>query len=265
MKNLTDLSGLLYRILETEIQNNDTNNIAQSIGRKLVSHVNSINVLLENTTDISSCTTLTRAVFETYAVFNLLFIKGTAEEKQLRFDLWKIDALKDRQKFMVSFDDLPPDERTQFKEQIEDEKQQIEELKLRIRKNEYYKKLPNGYDKGLLNNAIWKFDTEKIQGYHVKTKIDMGIRAMVEKCGIKEIYLQDMYKYTSMHAHANYISVLQSDQLNAETFQLAKKHLGELNSILVTYFIKAYLELNSFEIRNYCGTNHVYYMYEKRI
>jgi hypothetical protein len=265
MNNLKELNGLLNKILETKIQDDNDFLLANGIGRKLMFHENSIVILLENTIDISSCITLTRTVLETFSVFYLLYIKGSVEEKRIRLKLWKIDALKARQNFDVSYDDLLPHEKIQIEKQIEDEKKQIEELKLEVRNDDYYKIFPDDYNKKLIKNAVWKFDVDKIEGYQKNYKIDMGIKSMVERSCIREIYLQDIYNFTSMHAHTNYISVLQSEQLERETFHLTKSHLEDLNSVLITYFISNYTELYNLRIENYCDGNHIYQTFKGRI
>ncbi|MDD2563600.1 MAG: DUF5677 domain-containing protein [Salinivirgaceae bacterium] len=265
MKDLTDLTELLNEILEVKLGTDEKYIVAQGIGRKLMLHSNSINILLENSIDISSCITLTRTALETYAVFNLLYLNGTEEEKQLRFDLWKIDALKTRQKYSVSVEVFDPQERKQMVEQLEDEEKQIAELKDKIRSSNYYKNFPNGYNNLMIKNAVWKFNIEKIAGYNKTTKIDMGIKTMVEKCGIKEIYLQDIYSFTSMHAHTNFISIMQGKQMDRENFEISKRHLGILNSILITYFINSFIKLYDLSIKNYCEKNHIFYTFERRI
>lgn len=265
MNKLKELNELLYKILEINIQDDNDFLLANGIGKKLMFHESSINILLEKTTDISSCIILTRTVLETFSVFYLLFIKGSVEERRIRLKLWKIDALRIRQNFEVSYDDLLPHEKIQIEKQIEDEKKQIDELRSEVLNDDFYKIFPDDYNKKLIKNTVWKFDIDKIEGYQKNFKIDMGIKSMVERSCIRGIYLQDIYNYTSMHAHTNYISILQSNQLEQETFQLTKNHLEDLNSVLITYFIANYTELYNLRIENFCDENHIYHIFKRRV
>lgn len=258
-----DLIILLNSILQKDVIIDDYTQFIQAIAVKFLNHAKSLNHVISNGIDISSSIAILRAQLETYTTFYLLYKKGSYDECSLRYNLWKLDGLKQRAKFTLTPEDLPQEEALEILAQIEDEKKQIQELKLKISLLPFFEKLPKKYQQQFIKRAIWKFDLTKIEkGYK---KFDYSIREMVENSNIKPIYINDMYSFFSMHSHTNYISVLQNQQMTSDFFSTVQSQLIDLSSILITQFIDCYLELFNLDINGFCDEKHVIIAYRKRM
>lgn len=261
--NNEELRTLLTNILHKNVDINSYTQFIQVIALKFQLHAASLHQILYTRIDISSAVSILRAQLETYTTLFYLFIKGCSNERMLRFNLWKLDGLKQRSMFSQSFEGLSSEEASKLSLQIKDEKKQIEELELEISSLKFFTDLPEKYQKQIVERAYWRFDIKKIELN--KNRINYTIKEMVENSKIKPLYINDMYSFFSMHSHTSYISAIQNQQMTQEFFPTVQGQMDELSSILTTLVIKYYTKLFDLDINDFCGEKHVIFRYLQRI
>lgn len=237
----SDLIELLEVINNTENPKEEYNQLLKTFGFKLLQHAKSIQLLSKNSYDISSIIAISRAQLETYSTFYFLFIRGSNEERLLRYYLWKLDGLSERQKFNLFLDDFDSTERDEFEKQHKKEKLEVDLLKEEIIVLPFFSTIPDNYQKVILKNSRWKFDKE--QTIKQKKIVSYSIKGMIDNTDLKKDYIEDMYSFFSMHSHTNYISILQNQQISEESFNLVARHTVRYATILVVYYINAYTSL----------------------
>lgn len=183
--------------------------------------------------DISALYTNIRLQTDTYSTFHHIFMhNGSWEEKIIRFNLWKMDALLSRQNFS---------DKSLNAKQIDEEREEIERIENMISDFEFYKNLSNNQRKNLIrtNNkgqkfANWKFDLELI----TRNKDKYSWEELTLNTGIKPSLYNDLHNYSSMHAHSNYISVIQNDQLKSNDENYAMRITTLLYACyLISFFL----------------------------
>ncbi|WP_136515948.1 DUF5677 domain-containing protein [Geomonas edaphica] len=137
--------------------------------------------------DIPSMTILARAAFENYLAFNYIFVQpATNEEKQFRYDVWRLGGLKDRQKFVIS---VPEYNAIQQKEAP-----QVAELEQKVAGNPLYHQLPP------------KRQVEAIRG---QWRFDKSWGRLAEMADIHRTFFGNLYTYFCSYAHTGNLSVIQ--------------------------------------------------------
>ena len=127
------------------------------------------------------------------------------EEKIVRFRLWQLDGLRQRQSY------IKPNEK-KILDQLNLEVEEINGVINHIKTVGYFKNLPENKQNWLIEYSQWKFsNTSLLNSDKRKWKISMN--KMVENIGLKETHFGDWYSYTSTHTHTNYWSVIQNDTL----------------------------------------------------
>lgn len=188
--------------------------------------------------DISSLFSLLRVQLETYAVFFHLFAdKCSMEEKIVRFRLWQLDGLKQRQNY-----NKPDDEAVL--NQISNEVEEINGIINHIKEVNYFKSLPPKTQEWLIENSQWKFSDSSLKNPD-KKKWKISLNKMVENIGLKETHFGNWYSYTSTHTHTNYWSVVQNDTLTPE-----QKITTEYIAIMQATFLICFFTIDLARVEN---------------
>jgi len=206
---------------------------------KMLGHAKSSGLISEQIYDVSSMLTLVRAQLETYATFYFLFINGDEVERTLRFNLWKVDGLKERQKFAIVTDD--PKIISDIDNQIKHEKNDIIRLERLISENTLFKSFPKKIADNIIEKSKWRFNLTKIKNNEKEWVY--SIKEMVWNTTFNKIILKDMYSYYSIHTHAGYVSILQNQQLTDKDFKLLKNVTLTFSNFIITQMISDYLKL----------------------
>ncbi len=150
--------------------------------------------------DLFTVNAVFRTLMENYATFNHLFVEPkTLEEQEFRFLLWKIDGLVDKQKLDIGIDDF---------EGVGDIlKKDVETL------NETIK----AFEDCAFFNTIPAKELEKI---YKSDKRRYSWRFLISENKITPLKISDlikhtcktkafmnMYRYTSIHTHTNYLAL----------------------------------------------------------
>jgi len=144
---------------------------------------------------------LVRNIFETVAMFNLVYSKPeTDDEKNIMYWLWVSAGLKYRQRFEAV------GQTAENKEKIENEKAEIEVLANNIRETELFKNLDLKNQNKIENQLKSKEYQIFFDGLKVKL---ISWQECVNLMGIKETLLPNIYTYFSLYSHPSNVSVFQ--------------------------------------------------------
>lgn len=174
--------------------------------------------------DHGSLAVLGRSAYETYVLFNFIFLTKVPELQKFRHQVWRLSGLMSRAKLNRP-KALPP----KVLEQIEREAQQIALLKDAITASPYFAALDDRTQKNV----------KKGEGVRLGTAlIDLAVKA-----GLPRQYSADMYSHFCNYSHASSISAFQiSETLNDGTSSImARANIG-FCCILLVQMIMAYTE-----------------------
>lgn len=174
-----------------------------------------------------------RVIIETYCTFNHLFVNPYAreEEKKCRFLIWKLEGLLTLKKMKIGlneFDDLD-DKLSENEALISSTIKEIdsclffENIDIKEKQKIYH------LEKKKIN---WKFEFDN----KTKSISSLTIIGLIERILPQRTYF-NLYKYTSMHTHSGYISVLHYEQIRST--QLSETHFDDILHVAldVTYFL----------------------------
>jgi hypothetical protein len=181
---------------------------------------------------------MTRNVFETTSLFNLIFRNTkTADEKAIIYGLWVLSGLKYRQRF-ASIATTPENI-----EKIEDEKKEIAKIETEIRETALYKSLD------AKNQA--KIET-KIKDKDFKIRFDgkeVTFLNWQDMCDVMELnkdLFDNIYTFFSLYSHPSQVSVFQFENMfsrdKEEYIELTSTNLKYCFSLL-SVFIADYINL----------------------
>jgi len=71
-----------------------------------------------------------------------------------------------------------------------------------------------------LEQHAWKFSRDSLK--RDRGKWQHSITELIQRTGIKQHILNDLYSYYSMHAHTGYISILQNDEFPESDKQIMR-------------------------------------------
>jgi hypothetical protein len=179
-----------------------------------------INSQPRNYVDHSSLSVLVRAAFETYLSFYYIYCDTVAsnDEKQLRYRLWKLQALLDRQKFTCV---------TSRSSTVREQDVSIIAMLLaEIEGNSAFSSLPLKQQK-LARKGEWRLG---------KSWADLA-----EIAGLDKKIFRDIYSYLCSYAHSGGLSALQIGQAvkSKDQMNLAGPSL-HYGLMLMGHFIKSY-------------------------
>jgi len=182
---------------------------------------------------------LIRNIYETTAMFNLIYINTkTKDEKKIIYLLWVIAGLKYRQRFMSSI--ITEEGKTKS----ESEKVEIEKLIKEIESNELYNNLTE-VNRDKIKTKIKKKDfLLQFEANEVKF---LHWHELTSIMGIKRGLLDNIYTYFSLYAHPSNVAVFQfTDMFQKETAAFPELTTFNLRvaffmfSIFISDFIKLF-------------------------
>jgi hypothetical protein len=139
-----------------------------------------------------------RSQFEAFAHFNNIFINSHSDEdKQLKYNVWAICGLMNRQKFAAI--------QAESLAKKASEKKEIDAIEKQILNNKTFKSLNSDSQKEILKRierSDWKLT---IKG---NVAVFPGWQKLSENAGTNS-HMKDMYRRFSLYAHPSYVSVFQ--------------------------------------------------------
>lgn len=224
-------------------------NDAQILAIKLFRHLVSMQTLATKTTvehgnipavrfvDHASVKVVARAALETYLVFFYLYSNSDRSLSEFRHRTWCLGGLVDRQQFHVSTE--------QGRKVLAREKQQIEELKLKIESSPELRIYTDKQRKKLLKGE-WRIGNDWTR---------LGVSA-----GFHKKYFNNVYGYLCGYSHSSYLSALQVGQAHSiDDQQMITQSILGVGAVLMAHFAFSYsavfatasavLHANPFEMR----------------
>ena len=158
---------------------------------------------------------LTRNIFETVAIFNLIFINTKSDdEKAIIYDLWVISGLKYRQRFKANVS-IPENLKI-----LEEEQERINFLIMEIEDTELYNSLDDK-NKEKIQNKI-KFNDFKIR-FEVNEVKQLAWQDMCDVMKLNKSIFDNIYTYLSFYSHPSYVSVFQFENMYDKEDEAFKK------------------------------------------
>jgi len=193
---------------------------------------------LNNIIDPTIVASLIRNIYETTAMFNLIYrYPKTKDEREILYLLWVHSGLKYRQRF-ENIVTTPEN-----KEKQEYEKAQIEKIVSTIENNELFKKLDER-NQGKIRTKIkdkdylMKFDGTEVSFLHWHQILNI--------MGVKEGILDNIYTYLSLYSHPSNVAVFQF----ADMFRKGEEEFPQLVNFnlkiaffMISVFIADYINL----------------------
>lgn len=159
--------------------------------------------------DMFTVNSVFRILMENYATFNHLFVEPkTYEEQKFRFLLWKIDGLVDKQKMDIGINDF------EGADTILKKDEQILETAIQEFENcEFYKSMDA---KNL--EKIYKPDKRRYSWrFLISENVVMPLKITdLVKHTCKTKSFMNMYRYTSIHTHTNYLAIEHFEQTRSK-------------------------------------------------
>lgn len=222
--NIADCTEAIDRycnLFLTAIKNHQTENntSAQEVEAKLILqmmmtkalHIKNIikgvdfdtkkGIILTSIIDPSIVASLIRNVYETTAMFNLIYrTNKQGDERDIVYKLWVISGLKYRQRFSVYITTQENETKRQAEEQ------NIAEHIADIENTRLYNNL-NEKDKAKIQRLIKDKDyLITFKNNHVEV---LHWQALIETMGCREQFFQKIYTYFSLYSHPSNVSVFQ--------------------------------------------------------
>lgn len=192
---------------------------------------------LKKIIDPTIVASLTRNIFETVSVFNLIYRNTKSEdEKAIIYGLWVSSGLKYRQRFQSA---ATTPENIQ---KIADEQMQIDQIEQEIKDTALYKSL-DAKNQGKIDEKIKQKDF-KIR-FDGKEVIYLVWQDMCDVMGLNKDIFDNIYTYFSLYAHPSEVSVFQFETMfskDEEFKQLTTANLKFCFS-LMSVFVADYINL----------------------
>jgi len=178
---------------------------------------------LNDIIDPTIIASLVRNVFETSALFNLLFRQTHSEEElMIVYNLWSIAGLKYRQRFKSTMSE-------ENKEKLADEEKQIESEIKQIKDSNKYKSLDTRSRKKIDTKIEKKdyrivFDGNKVKSYG-------SWQDLCDVMHFKKEIFDNIYTYFSLYSHPSCVSVFQFEVM----FDKEREEYKELTILNLKY------------------------------
>lgn len=181
---------------------------------------------------------LTRNIFETVSVFNLIYRNTKSDdEKTIIYGLWVSSGLKYRQRFQsiaTTAENI---------QKIADEQKQNDEIEMEIKDTALYKSLDADNQKRIDDKIKQKEFKIRFDGKEVKS---LTWQNMCDVMGLNKDIFENIYTYFSLYSHPSEIAVFQFETMfskeNEEFKQLTTTNLKYCFS-LMSVFIADYISL----------------------
>lgn len=188
---------------------------------------------LNEIVDPTIISSLVRNIFETTALFNLVYRQTkTSEEMVIIYNLWSISGLNYRQRFESSI------EETEDIIKLKKEKKEIEALTTQIKEFETYKNLEQK-SKEKIDSRIEQKDYRIVfSGNRIKC-----YTSWQELCDVMEIrkdIAENCYTYFSLYTHPSQIAVFQFEQMFSRQNEEFKS-LTAFNLKYCFYFLSVFI------------------------
>lgn len=190
----------------------------------IIEHRKSGEQVRMNGYDLFTVNTTFRAIMETYATFNHLFVEpSSCEEKEFRFLLWKIDGLTEKSRFIINRDDFG-----EAKTIIENDKLTLNNTILEFESCKFYKSIDGNQLNKIYNPSKkhyrWRFllSNEEIT--------PLSITALINHVFNTRAFI-NTYKYTSIHTHSNYYAIEEFEKIRGKT--LTKEYTDPLTRLAI--------------------------------
>lgn len=180
----------------------DRMKLAEGVGNKIIQHSLTIKHLLGGyllslphstlgpLIDFSSVFVLTRSALETYLTFNYVFVANNDSNlREFRFLLWDLAGYTERNKFSART--------TEHIDRKEDERTQIEHLRIQIQNHSIFASLKVSEQKQAINGE-WRLN----YAWH-----NLAVEA-----GFNYDFFKTVYKYLCSYAHTGRLSIIQIQQ-----------------------------------------------------
>lgn len=156
---------------------------------------------LKKIIDPTIVASLTRNIYETVGLFNLIYrYAKNPDERYITYLLWVHSGLRYRQRFEGAI--ISPENRLKF----EKEKEEIESIKTSIEKTELYAKLDEKNKDKIQNRLKEKEYLIRFDGTNV---VFMHWHQLIETMEIKAGLLENIYTYFSQYSHPSNVSIFQ--------------------------------------------------------
>lgn len=190
----------------------------------IIEHHKSGEQVRMNGYDLFTVNTTFRAIMETYATFNHLFVEPTnCEEKEFRFLLWKIDGLTEKSRFIINQEDFE-----EAKSIIENDKLILNNTISKFESCKFYKSIEKNQLDKIYNPAKkhyrWRFL------FSNKEIIPLSITALITHVFKTRAFI-NIYKHTSIHTHSNYYSIEEFERIRGKT--LSKEYTDPLTRMAI--------------------------------
>lgn len=193
---------------------------------------------LNEIVDPTIVASLTRNIFETVSVFNLIFRNAkTEDEKAIIYGLWVSSGLKYRQRFHSAA--TTPEN----KQKIADEQKLIVQIETEIKDNTIYKSL-DAKNRAKIDTKLKEKDF-KIR-FDGKEVVFLNWQDMCDVMNLNKGLFENIYTYFSLYSHPSQVSVFQFENMfgkDTEEFkELTATNLRFCFSLL-SVFIADYINL----------------------
>lgn len=156
---------------------------------------------LNNIIDPTIIASNTRNIYETVALFNLIFVNTKSQDEQnILYNLWVHSGLKYRQRF----ENLAHSEEN--REKLESEREQIQQLVQEIKDTNLYKSLDER-NQGKIDTKIR--DKDYKISFDGTTVIFLSWQELIKPLGLKVNILDNIYNYFSLYTHPTNVAVFQ--------------------------------------------------------
>ena len=177
-----------------------------------------------------------RNVYETIAMFNLVFVKpDSVDSKKLLHLLWVHAGLKFRQRFEHVLITV------EGREKFEKEEMELDRIKSQIENTETYK----GLDERNQNKILTKLKEKDYKITIINNEVNFKTwQDLTKVIGFKEGLLDSMYTYFSLYAHPSNVSVFQFRDMfeNQSYLELVLFNVKNM-AMIVSAFIADFIEI----------------------
>jgi len=173
--------------------------------------------------DFPSINILTRSIIEAFLTLEYLFFnKKNKDERNFRFNIWKISGYKSRQNFYQNRKGLAEN----ITDKLKTELIEIETLLFTIEKSPFYKKMNS--------QNLWKLDK-----YGLPRLVSW--QKLIEQSILKKSIFETLYKLYSNYAHSEFISLIQMNGRNTLTKGSKESDNSLLNAMRAVKMINCIL------------------------
>lgn len=177
--------------------------------------------------DLFTVNSVFRILLENYSTFNNIFVEPKSiEEQRFRFLLWKIDGLFDKQKMDINESDFEGVEAL-----LKNDTKILAETINEFENCEFFKKLDKSEIEKIYkpNKKLfcWRFLINE------KRILPLKIVDLIKHtCKIRALI--NMYKYSSIHAHSNYLALEHFDQRRGKVMSDDEINSNTLMAVYLT-------------------------------